>query len=109
MRAIYIVLGGVLIIAILRWSPMDYVFEAGGPAYYQAGIAYQRGDAAARDRIAAAFQDQKISMHDYSAVVFPAFLKVARDREELFPTEESNRTQDELRDRLASEISRPRN
>lgn len=87
--------------ALLQWNPMDYVLEAGGPAYYQARIAYERGSTAQRVHITEAFKDGKISMYDYQKVVFPSYLTVARDREELFPADESRQSMDELRRRLA--------
>ena len=70
-------------------DPLSYFTEAGSAAYYQARLAYVRGNAAQRDAVRKAFVDRKISDHEYSKLVFPAFLGVVGARgEDPFPAAE---------------------
>jgi hypothetical protein len=89
-------------IAAIYWNPLDYFAEAGASAYYQARIAYERGHASEKDAVTRAFDDGNITMHDYSELVFPAYLRVSHDGEAVFPDTERTKTVHQLRAELAS-------
>lgn len=86
-------------------NPLERFMEAGKPAYYQARIAYIRGGPPVRQAIGHAFIDRKITMHDYSAIVFPAFIRVINSGESLLPPEDAAATMEQLRDSLAHTIA----
>lgn len=89
-------------LAAIYWNPLGYFAEAGKSAYYQARVAYERGQAREKEAVARAFDDGKITMHDYSELVFPAYLRVTRDGEPVFPDTERAKTGEQLRAELAS-------
>lgn len=91
-----------------KWNPLDYVMEAGSSAYYQARIGYERGASSEREQIAIALKDGKISMHEYSKTIFPAFLKVAgntRDGLEVFPDAERAKSIEDQRHELLQALA----
>ena len=88
------------VVGLWAWSPFDYVLEAGNSAYYQARIAYTRGNDADRQAIKAAFEDKKITLHEYSDVVFPSYLRGVHAPENLFPVQEQKKSKEQLREEL---------
>ena len=89
-------------VAVLwAWSPFDYVLEAGNSAYYQARLAYIRGGEADKQAIKAAFSDKKITLREYSDVVFPLYLRGVNAPENLFPAQEQQKSKEQLRNDLA--------
>ena len=85
------------ILGMWAWSPFDYMLEAGSSAYYQARLAYLRGTDADRRAIKHAFADRKIAMHEYSNIVFPAYLRGVHGTELVFPEQESSKSKEQLR------------
>lgn len=79
---------GVTLWALFHYNPPSYFWEAGAHAYYQARIAYERGDDSARHRLLEAANDGRITLHEYSAIVFPAYLHTVKDSETVFPRTE---------------------
>jgi len=88
----------------MRWSPLDHFIEAGPTAYYQARVAYERGGVRERAEVRDALQRGEITSAGYSAHVFPAYLRVVRDGEDLFPPSEQRKSIDQLRAELASVV-----
>lgn len=90
-----------------RWNPLEYYFEAPSPAYYQARVAYEFGSLEARHKIKEAIDQGKITMHDYSAVVFPAYAKtLGDDGANLFPDNEAKKSKDQLRNELIAIVAK---
>lgn len=91
---------------LLRHNPLDYLFDAGPVAYYQARMAYLYGSEAQRAQLEALLDDQKVTQHEYSAVVFPVFAHTVPDNTSLFPSTEFNKSADILRGELVAAIQR---
>lgn len=85
---------------ICIWTPFDYVLEAGSASYYQARLAYLRGSDADQHAIRTIFSDHKITMHEYSNVVFPTYLKSVNAPENPFPIGEQRKSKVQLRAEL---------
>lgn len=94
---LYTVAAAAVIFAAFKWNPLEYVIEAGPVAYYQARLAFVRGDSHAKIELRNALADGKLTMHKYSKVVFPAFVQTVHGGEALFPDEEASKGLDQLR------------
>lgn len=93
-----------LLFISFKWNPLDHIMEANPVAYYQARIAYQRGDNQTRAALHDAVAGGTLSMHSYSKIVFPAFMKTAVDGENLFPLVEAEKGIARLREEALSAI-----
>jgi hypothetical protein len=82
---------GIAILTSIYANPFEYFWGAGSASYYQARIAFQRGSLSDKAAIARAGADGKITLREYSSVVFPAYLRVAHDGEVLFPENEQQK------------------
>lgn len=94
---LYLSVLGVMLWALFHYNPLSYFWEAGAHAYYQARIAYERGDTVERYRLFVAINDGKITLHEYSAVVFPAYLHTVKDSEAVFPPAEMEKGLDTVK------------
>ncbi|MCC7684782.1 hypothetical protein [Janthinobacterium sp. FW305-128] len=90
----------VAVVGVWNWSPFDYLLEAGSSAYYQARLAYLRGNNADKQAIKQAFSDRMITMHEYSEVVFPAYLRSVHGAEFAFPEKEKMKSKEQLQAEL---------
>lgn len=99
-----------VLVAAIYFNPLSYFADASMASYYQARIAYQRGDGATKSEIIEAFADQKITQNEYSNIIFPAFLKVVNDGEALLPSVEMMKGRDllicELADAMGIELKK---
>ena len=93
-----------IVAGIWVWSPFDDMFEASSSSYYQARLAYIRGSDADRQAIRSVFSDHKITMHEYSKVVFPLYLRGVHTPEYPFPAQEQRKSKDQLRVELEAEL-----
>ncbi len=105
----YWILGAaaVNVAAMAIWgNPLMYFMEAGPSAYYQARVAYERGTDKEKATVVASFQDQKITMREYSDSVFPAYAETIPEKGEfVFPAAEKAKSKDQLRAELAKTIT----
>ncbi|MYM92457.1 hypothetical protein [Duganella vulcania] len=92
------------LLAPMAWNPVDYFWEAGDSAYYQARQVYMRGSEADRHAVVAAFGGKRITVHDYSAVIFPAYIRVVKSGESPYPEAERQKTRGQQRADLVSVI-----
>ncbi|HSY26731.1 MAG TPA: hypothetical protein VK832_04465 [Burkholderiaceae bacterium] len=88
------------------FDPLAYFTEAGPSAYYQARLAYQRGDVTDREAIRDSLKGGQISTHDYSRFVFPAYVKSAQNGESVFPRDERLKPIAQLRSEAVNVIAR---
>lgn len=88
-------------------NPLLYFWEAGPSAYYQARVAYERGSSRDKAVIAEVMVDEKITMHEYSDKVFPAYMRtpLPGGGESVFPEVESSKTLARLRSELIGAIN----
>lgn len=84
-------------------NPLELIWESGPSAYYQARVAYGRSPEG-RAAIAEAFEDRKITMREYSDLVFPAYLKGVSAPEPAFPDRERAKSMEQLKTELATAI-----
>lgn len=85
------------IVMAVWFNPLSYVVEAGASAYYQARVAYTRGNAQGKAAIRGALADGKITQHEYTAVVFPQYLNTVNSGENVFPATEQAKAKEQLR------------
>ena len=93
----------VVVVILFKWNPLDYFLEAGSPAYYQARVAFERGDSGERSTIRLVMKGGNISMRDYSDMVFPAYQKtLPPGLNSPFPDSEAQKSKEQLRSELVS-------
>lgn len=88
-----------------RYSPLDYFLEASPAGYYQARIAYERGDQSGKNQIMEAFADDKLSMREYSDIVFPAYAKTIEGSQSPLPEDAQSKGIETLKEELRTALS----
>lgn len=97
----------IAVILFVGWSynPLEYVWETGTAAYSQAKQVCHVGAVNDCALIASQLEKGKLTMKDYSNVVFPAFSRIKGAELELMARGDENKSLDQLRQELVTIVA----